>query len=112
MALLSRGWIRASIITAPGHDDEVKHRCHTRAIEICNPNEFPSVDRPDPPTVLNRSVSPGNPGASPWLVQQRPRRRTNSAYLKKCPPKFYIWTHAYDVNGITNRLESPVDNDA
>ncbi|HNS80563.1 MAG TPA: carbohydrate-binding protein [Kiritimatiellia bacterium] len=63
------------------------------------------------PTVLKPQRFPYNPGAYTFgWFNYIPGGDTR--YLKKMPSEFYIWTHAYDVNGITNvSVRVRLDND-
>jgi hypothetical protein len=56
------------------------------------------------PTVLKPQRFPYNPGGFSfgWFNQQP--QIPNNAFLKRMNSEFYIWTHAYDLNGI------PADN--
>lgn len=63
------------------------------------------------PTVLKPQRFPYNPGGYTFgWFNYIPGGDTR--YLKKMPSEFYIWTHAYDVNGITNIVvKARLDND-
>jgi hypothetical protein len=52
------------------------------------------------PTVLKPQRFPYNPGSYTfgWFNQQP--QIPNNAFLKRMNSEFYIWTHAYDLNGI------------
>ncbi|MBN1268645.1 MAG: hypothetical protein JXB04_03580 [Kiritimatiellae bacterium] len=87
-----------------GNDDEVKQTLATRrAVELLQAHVVTNLahDR-TPPTVFRPQRFPWNPGAYTfgWFNSQ-PGGGTNSAYLKKMPSEFYVWTHAYDISGIT-----------
>lgn len=86
-----------------GNDDEIKSSLATRrAVEILstlvNANKA-TLDH-TPPTVFKPQRFPYNPG---WYTfgwfNIIPG---NNAALKKMHSEFYVWTHAYDVSGITN----------
>ena len=96
-----------------GNDDEMKSSLATRrAQEILytyvNDNKA-SLDN-TPPTVFKPQRFPYNPG---WYTfgwfNSIPG---NNSALKKMKSEFYVWTHAYDVSGITNIvLKIRKDND-
>jgi hypothetical protein len=96
-----------------GNDDEIKSSLATRrAQEILssyvNANKA-ALDN-TPPTVFKPQRFPYNPG---WYTfgwfNSIPG---NNSALKKMKSEFYIWTHAYDVSGITNIvLKIRKDND-
>jgi fibronectin type 3 domain-containing protein len=97
-----------------GNDDEVKPAlAATRAIQKLQP--WMTQTRRDndrtPPSVLKPQRFPYNPGAYTFgWFNSIPGG--NTSYLKKMPSEFYIWTHAYDLNGITSvNLKVRVDND-
>ncbi len=86
-----------------GNDDEIKSSLATRrAQEILstyvNANKA-TLDN-TPPTVFKPQRFPYNPG---WYTfgwfNSIPG---NNSALKKMKSEFYVWTHAYDVSGITN----------
>ncbi len=86
-----------------GNDDEVKASLATRrAVEILqtyvNANKATSDNTA--PTVFKPQRFPYNPG---WYTfgwfNSIPG---NNSALKKMRSEFYVWTHAYDVSGITN----------
>lgn len=87
-----------------GNDDEVKQSLATRrAIEKLQP-WFTTARRAEDrtaPSVLRPQRFPWNPG---WYTfgwfNSIPGG--NTAYLKKMPSEFYIWTHAYDMSGISS----------
>ncbi|MGA1193881.1 MAG: carbohydrate binding domain-containing protein [Kiritimatiellia bacterium] len=97
-----------------GNDDEVKPALATKnAIERLQ--GFMTQARKDndrtPPTVLKPQRFPYNPGGHTfgWFNYQP---GGDTAYLKKNPSWFYIWTHAYDLSGITNiKVKVRFDND-
>jgi hypothetical protein len=98
-----------------GNDDEVKQSLATRrAVEMLQTYMSTNLanDR-TPPTVFKPQRFPWNPGAYTFgWFNSIPGGGTNSAYLKKMPSEFYVWTHAYDVSGITNIvLKIRKDND-
>ncbi len=86
-----------------GNDDEVKPALATkRAVEKLQ--SFMStrmhLDQ-TPPTVLKPQRFPYNPGAYTFGWFNRVPQ-VDERFLKKMESEFYIWTHAYDVNGISN----------
>ena len=96
-----------------GNDDEIKSSLATRrAQEILytyvNDNKA-ALDN-TPPTVFKPQRFPYNPGAYTFgWFNSIPG---NNSALKKMKSEFYIWTHAYDVSGITNIvLKIRKDND-
>ncbi|MBU1694859.1 MAG: hypothetical protein KKC51_12970 [Verrucomicrobia bacterium] len=85
-----------------GNDDEVKQSLATaRAIALLQTyvNDRLADDR-TAPTVLKPQRFPYNPG---WYTfgwfNSIPE---DSRFLKKMGSEFYVWTHAYDVSGITS----------
>lgn len=86
-----------------GNDDEIKSSLATRrAQEILQTyvnNNKASLDN-TPPTVFKPQRFPYNPG---WYTfgwfNNIPG---NNNALKKMKSEFYIWTHAYDVSGVTS----------
>ncbi len=97
-----------------GNDDEVKPALATKNA-IDKLQSFMStrmnLDQ-TPPTVLKPQRFPYNPGWYTFGWFNSYGSGTNAAYKKKMPSEFYVWTHAYDVNGITNvSLKVRVDND-
>ena len=96
-----------------GNDDEVKASLATRrAIETLQTfvNANLNNDR-TPPTVFRPQRFPWNPGGYTFgWFNSIPGG--NTAYLKKMPSDFYIWTHAYDVSGVSGvTLKVRMDND-
>jgi len=87
-----------------GNDDEVKPSLATkRAIDLLQ--SFMSTNLANdqtPPTVLKPQRFPYNPGAYTFGWFNSYGSGTNAAFLKKMRSEFYIWTHAYDVSGITS----------
>jgi len=85
-----------------GNDDEVKPSLATRrAMELLTPWMTPARRNNDltPPSVLRPQRFPWNPGAYTFgWFNSIPGGDTR--YLKKMPSEFYLWTHAYDLNGI------------
>ena len=87
-----------------GNDDEVKASlATTRAIQKLQPwmtSTRRANDR-TPPTVLKPQRYPYNPGTwnFGWFNRNPP---ADNSYQKLMPSEFYVWTHAYDVSGITN----------
>lgn len=96
-----------------GNDDEMKSSLATRrAQEILQSYVDANKAALDntPPTVFKPQRFPYNPG---WYTfgwfNSIPG---NNSALKKMKSEFYIWTHAYDVSGITNIvLKIRKDND-
>lgn len=95
-----------------GNDDEIKSSLATRrAVEILS--TFVNANLANdhtPPTVFKPQRFPYNPG---WYTfgwfNNIPG---NNSALKKMHSEFYVWTHAYDVSGITNiALKIRKDND-
>lgn len=96
-----------------GNDDENKPALATkRAIDKLQSfmSTRMNLDQ-TPPTVLKPQRFPYNPGAHTFgWYNYVPGGDTR--YLKKMPSEFYVWTHAYDLNGITNLvLKVRMDND-
>lgn len=95
-----------------GNDDEVKQSLATRrAIEKLSSyvNSHLTSDR-TPPSVLKPQRFPWNPGGYTfgWFNSTAADNR----FLKKMPSEFYVWTHAYDVSGITSvSLKVRLDQD-
>ncbi len=95
-----------------GNDDEIKSSLATRrAVELLQSYMSTNlVNDHTPPTVFKPQRFPYNPG---WYTfgwfNVIPG---NNSALKKMHSEFYVWTHAYDVNGITNiALKIRKDND-
>ena len=88
-----------------GNDDEMKPGLATRrAVEKLEPwmtTARRNNDRTGP-TVLKPQRFPYNPGwyTFGWFNQQP--QIPNNTFLKRMNSDFYIWTHAYDLNGISN----------
>ena len=97
-----------------GNDDEVKAAlATTRAIEKLQPWLTPARRANDrtPPSVLKPQRYPYNPGTwnFGWFNRNPP---VDNSYQKLLPSEFYVWTHAYDVSGITGvNLKVRLDND-
>jgi len=99
-----------------GNDDEVKQALATRrAIELLNSyvtgklTGNPALDT-TPPTVFRPQRFPWNPGWYTFGWFNSIPGATD--YLKKMPSYFYVWTHAYDVSGITSvDLKVRMDSD-
>lgn len=97
-----------------GNDDEVKPAlATTRAIQKLQPwmtTTRRSNDR-TPPSVLKPQRFPYNPGGYTFgWFNSIPGGDTR--YLKKMPSEFYIWTHAYDLSGVTSvNLKVRIDAD-
>lgn len=96
-----------------GNDDEVKtslatRRAHEMLQSYVEARKATS-DR-TPPTVFKPQRFPYNPGGYTYgWFNITP---TNGNALKKMKSEFYIWTHAYDVSGITNIIAKVrLDND-
>ncbi|HBA85464.1 MAG TPA: hypothetical protein DCZ95_15365 [Verrucomicrobia bacterium] len=97
-----------------GNDDEVKPSLATRrAIEMLQ--NFMSTNMANdhtPPTVLKPQRFPYNPGWYTFGWFNSYGSGTNASYLKRMKSEFYIWTHAYDVSGVTNIVAKVrLDND-
>lgn len=97
-----------------GNDDEVKAAlATTRAIQLLDPWMTPARRAEDrtPPSVLKPQRFPYNPGGYTFgWFNSIPGGDTN--YLKRMPSEFYIWTHAYDVSGMSSvTLKVRVDAD-
>ncbi len=96
-----------------GNDDEVKPALATKnAIEKLQSFMSSRMDQDrTPPTVLKPQRFPYNPGAYTFGWFNRVPQ-VDERFLKKMDSEFYIWTHAYDVNGITNiTVKVRMDND-
>ena len=96
-----------------GNDDEVKSSLATRrAYELLNTyvNTRKATNDLTPPTVFKPQRFPYNPGGYTFgWFNSIPG---NDRALKKMNSEFYVWTHAYDVSGITNIiLKIRKDND-
>lgn len=96
-----------------GNDDEVKPSLAvTRAVELLQAYVTPRLtnDR-TAPTIFRPQRFPYNPGGHTFgWFNSIPGG--NTAYLKKMPSDFYIWTHVYDVSGVTNvTLRVRMDHD-
>ena len=96
-----------------GNDDEVKQSLATRrAIEKLQP-WFTQTRRDNDrtaPSVLRPQRFPWNPGwhTFGWFNSIP---GGNTSYLKRMPSEFYIWTHAYDMSGISS-IQAKVRLDA
>ena len=95
-----------------GNDDEVKTSLATRrAVEMLQSYMATNLANDlTPPTVFKPQRFPWNPGAYTFgwfnIIPG------NGNALKKMNSEFYVWTHAYDVNGITNIVvKVRADND-
>jgi hypothetical protein len=96
-----------------GNDDEVKSSLATRrAYELLSSyvDARKGTNDRTPPTVFKPQRFPYNPGGYTFgwfnIVPG------NGNALKKMNSEFYVWTHAYDVSGITNIVAKiRVDND-
>jgi hypothetical protein len=96
-----------------GNDDEVKPALATKNA-IDKLQSFMStrmhLDQTGP-TVLKPQRFPYNPGAYTFGWFNRVPQ-VDERFLKKMDSEFYIWTHAYDVNGISNiTVKIRMDND-
>ena len=95
-----------------GNDDENKPALATkRAVEKLQSfmSSRMDLDRTGP-TVLKPQRFPYNPGAFTfgWFNNIPGDTR----FLKKMPSEFYLWTHAYDLNGIQSvNVKVRIDND-
>jgi hypothetical protein len=100
-----------------GNDDEVKPALATRnAINKLQNFMTPERKAKDktPPTVLKPQRFPYNPGAYTFGWFNNEPHINNNNFLKKMPSWFYIWTHAYDLNGIPDgnvKLKVRIDED-
>jgi len=98
-----------------GNDDEVKQTLATRrAVELLASYMASRMNSDlTPPTVMKPQRFPWNPGGYTFgWFNSLPGGGTNSAYLKKMQSEFYVWTHAFDINGITNMtLKVRLDSD-
>ena len=86
-----------------GNDDEVKTSLATRrAVEMLSNyvNARKATLDNTPPTVLKPQRFPYNPGGYTFGWFNSIPGNNNA--LKKMRSEFYIWTHAYDVSGITS----------
>lgn len=97
-----------------GNDDEVKAAlATTRAIQKLHPWMTPERRAKDrtPPSVLKPQRFPYNPGGYTFgWFNSVPGGDTR--YLKRMPTDFYIWSHAYDVSGVTSMtLKVRLDSD-
>jgi hypothetical protein len=100
-----------------GNDDEVKPALATKnAIEKLQNFMTAARKAKDKvgPTVLKPQRFPYNPGWYTFGWFNNEPHINNSNFLKKMPSWFYIWTHAYDLNGIPDgnvKLKVRIDND-
>ena len=100
-----------------GNDDEVKPALATKnAVDKLQAFMTTARKAKDKigPTVLKPQRFPYNPGAYTFGWFNNEPHINNSNFLKKMPSWFYIWTHAYDLNGIPEngvRLKVRIDND-
>lgn len=97
-----------------GNDDEVKAAlATTRAIQKLQPwmTESRRANDRTPPSVLKPQRFPYNPGGYNFgWFNSIPGGDTR--YLKKMPTDFYVWTHAYDLSGVSSvTLKVRVDAD-
>jgi hypothetical protein len=98
-----------------GNDDEVKQSLATRrAVEMLQAHVLTNlVNDRTAPTVFKPQRFPWNPGGHTFgWFNSLPGGGTNGAYLKKMASEFYIWTHAFDISGITSIVvKARFDND-
>jgi hypothetical protein len=98
-----------------GNDDEVKPALATKnAIDKLQGFMTPARKAKDKvgPTVLKPQRFPYNPGWYTFGWFNNEPHINNSNFLKKMPSWFYIWTHAYDINGISAiNVKVRIDND-
>ena len=87
-----------------GNDDEVKPSLAvSRAVALLQSHVLTNlVNDRTPPTVFKPQRFPWNPGGWTFGWFNNSGSGTNAAFKKKMPSDFYIWTHAFDVSGITN----------
>lgn len=100
-----------------GNDDEVKPALASKNA-IDKLQNFMTTERKAKdktgPTVLKPQRFPYNPGWYTFGWFNNEPHINNSNFLKKMPSWFYIWTHAYDLNGIPGgnvKLKVRIDND-
>ena len=100
-----------------GNDDEVKPALATKNAIDKLQNFMTSARKAKDktgPTVLKPQRFPYNPGWYTFGWFNNEPHINNSNFLKKMPSWFYIWTHAYDLNGIPDgnvKLKVRIDND-
>jgi len=97
-----------------GNDDEVKPGLATkRATDLLASYISANITNDlTPPTVLKPQRFPYNPGWYTFGWFNSFGTGTNAAFLKRMPSEFYVWTHAYDVSGISSvNLKVRIDND-
>ncbi len=97
-----------------GNDDEVKPAlATTRAIQKLQPwmTQIRRDNDRTAPSVLKPQRFPYNPGAYTFgWFNSIPGGDQN--FLKQMPSEFYIWTHAYDLSGVSSvNLKIRIDND-
>ena len=99
-----------------GNDDEVKPALAAKnAVDKLQPfmASRKAKDKTGP-TVLKPQRFPYNPGWYTFGWFNNEPHINNNNFLKKMPSWFYIWTHAYDLNGIPEngvKLKVRLDND-
>ncbi len=99
-----------------GNDDEVKPALATKnAIDKLQGFMTSARKAKDKtgPTVLKPQRFPYNPGWYTFGWFNNEPHINNSNFLKRMPSWFYIWTHAYDLNGIPEgnvKLKVRIDN--
>jgi len=96
-----------------GNDDEVKPSLATRrAIEKIETYVNANIaSDATPPSVFRPQRFPWNPGGYTfgWFNRQP---GVDESYLKKMASHFYVWTHVYDVSGVSSvTLKIRMDND-
>ncbi len=98
-----------------GNDDEVKPALATKnAIDKLQGFMTPARKAQDrtPPSVLKPQRFPYNPGWYTFGWFNNEPHIPNNNFLKRMPSWFYIWTHAYDLNGIASiNVKVRIDND-
>lgn len=100
-----------------GNDDEVKPALATKNAVDKLQNFMTSARKAKDkvgPTVLKPQRFPYNPGWYTFGWFNNEPHINNSNFLKKMPSWFYIWTHAYDLNGIPEgnvKLKVRIDAD-
>ncbi|HMP90402.1 MAG TPA: carbohydrate-binding protein [Kiritimatiellia bacterium] len=97
-----------------GNDDEAKPGLATkRASDLLHSYIQTNInDDRTPPTILKPQRFPYNPGWYTFGWFNSFGSGTNAAFLKRMPSEFYVWTHAFDVSGISSvNLKVRIDND-
>ncbi|NLB65909.1 MAG: hypothetical protein GX803_05515 [Lentisphaerae bacterium] len=96
-----------------GNDDEVKPALATKnAIDKLQSFMSTRMHKDTtPPTLLKPQRFPYNPGGYTFGWYNRVPQQ-DERFLKKMDSEFYVWTHAYDVNGISDiSVKVRMDND-